>query len=535
MTEVITPSVLWGGFSDTYSGSAVEIDRSASFSRYALNLFSSDDGDVTVDTEVRFAHRPTGNIIILVGSIDRHPQEDLVDTLTSEGYTVIIPDFGGVFAETKTVFPPSLAYGYYDEKYFGDVSVPPKDTCHYLYTKIARILISAIKVTSPRSEIVIMGLGRGTEIALQIAGTDKRIIGLALIGGAGYREYLGYPRYASTVVPKVEGDLMQWITAVSGTAYAKRITVPTVIAVGSNGEESDVDRLSSLTSMIEGQTTISISAGYRDSIDVDGFDTVLEWLDGIFLFSVPPKTPTMIVRVNDEGEIYGEIKADSCIKIKETRVKFSYGDNNHTTRFWRETTGAYVGVGEYIAKLNSSANLLFAYPEVEYANGFTACGTVVFADLTGKKLKKRKKISNPIVFQHPTENAFVEISSDPVILEGSIKENRLPIGLKGLRCDKGAMVSYSIGDMIGFDDDRLLQIDTYCERKEYTLSISLVDEDNVEYTAVRDVECSDTFSSVLFSVNSFKDKNMLPLDSWDRVNILTVNTGGITVNKIIFI
>lgn len=538
MNEIITPTTLWENFDETFRGNIEDRSEGMPYRRYAVTVFSAEDGDAVVDTAVYEPERSNGNVVLLIGDFEKRAQEDVVEKLVGEGYEVILPDYSGVFDDTLTSYPSSLSYGIYKNggEHLYKVCPTAKETSYYLYTVVIRKIISAIKTLDEKKEIVVMGLKRGTEIALQTAGTDSIPIGLALIGGAGYREYVDYPRYATDKVLSVEGELMQWITAMSGTAYAKRVKVPTIIAIGSNGKESDVDRAPALMSLIEAQCTLCVSSGYRDNIDGKSFETVLQWLESVFLYCVPPKNPTLTVRVNAEGEIYGEVIADGCIKLKEVRVKYSYGDNNHSTRFWREADGEYIGDGGYLAKLEAKeSDMLFAYPEAEYVNGLVIDGGVVYTFLESKKSKRGKAFVNPIVFQYPDESGFVEISEDTVIMKSSLIESAIPIGLKGIRCDKGGMVSYSIGNKYGFDETRLLQIDTYSDEKEYVLNVGVVDENNVEYTASKNVECADTFTSALFTPFAFKDGNMQPLEKWEGVKSLTILTSGVTVGKIMFI
>lgn len=538
MNEIVTTSQLWENF-DTSCKSVEERERVGNMRRLAATVGSEADGEIVVEIDLYCPDYDHNEAVLLLGDFAKRPQDDVVEALRDEGYTVAVIDYTGVFEDTYTVFPPSKEYGYFYKNDYRLYRIGDSvdQNAYYLYTVTARRAITALKTLLPKSDIAVVGLRRGTEIALQTVGTDDRPIGLALIAGAGYREYVDYPKYGSNKVLSVEGELMQWITAVSGTAYAKRVKVPTIIAVGSNGTESDIDRVPALSALIQAPVSVTVSAGYRDNIDKEAFNTVLMWLKGTFLYSQMPKCPTLAVNINSEGELYGEVTADVSLKIKEVKVWFCYGDNNHSTRFWREAPGEYIGSGGYIARLRAAADskMLFAYAEVVYSNGTTLDGGVTFVDLADKKIKSGKTVANPIVFQHPDENGFLEISDDTVILESSLKETALPIGLKGLSCDKGGMVSYAIGTKTGFDETRLLQIDTYSAEKSYLLRLCVVDGDNTEYFVSREIESTETFFSLLLAPNAFKDKNMQALDSWEGVKSLTVLTSGVTVGKIMFI
>ena len=80
-----------------------------------------------------------------------------------------------------------------------------------------------------------------------------------------------------------------------------------------------------------------------------------------------------------------------------------------------------------------------------------------------------------------------------------------------------------------------MQIDTYSSEKTYVLRVSVVDGNNVEYNASKEIESTETFFSLLLTPNAFKDGNMQPLESWESVKSLTVLTSGVIVGKIMFI
>lgn len=538
MNNFLTPAMLWGDFDKNFTGKSEEKIVDGKFTGYAVTVFSEPDGDIVIDTDVYKPTRPNGNVILIVGDPSRSVQREVIERFVKTSATVVVPDYSGIAENTLTKYPPSKQYGYYDKagEHLTKVCPTAKETSFYLYAKIIRKIIGAIKKEEPDSEIVLVGIKLGTEIALQVAGTDDRLVGLALIAGAGYRAYLGCPKYANTKVLEIEGDLIPWITGVDGTTYAKKINVPTLIAIGSNGRESDLDRVSNLMDIITAPTTLTVSSAYRDNIDETAFTTVLRWLENIYLSALPPETPTLNVKINADGEIYGEVSIDNCINIKEVVIKYSCGDNNHSTRSWDEAHCDYIGEGKYLAKLSSRGKtLLFAYPEVAYVNGTTICSGVVFCNLTGKMSKAVRKVFDPIVYQYPEEHAFVEISDDAVILKSSLKEQVIPIGLKGLRCGEGGMVTYAIGEKSGFDPSRLLRVDAYSEEKNFYLTLSVVDENNKEFTASKRVDCNDTFAGALFNLKYFKDENLKSPASWDGLRILTVVTNDVVVGRIMFI
>lgn len=544
MNAVWTPSTVWEGF-DPYRGelNTKLIEEADGFKHFVFNALYAPDGEVVVDAEVyapSFASRKTA---LICGALESVIQKDLVDKLVSKGMNVVVPDYSGVRNHSETRFPPSLRYGYFKEggEHLTRVCPTPKETSYYLYAGIIRRTVTFIEHTLADTDVVIIGIKSGVEVALQAAGTDSRIIGLACIGAAGYREYGGIPKYASDRELEIEGELMSWLTGVSGTAYAKNVKAPVMVALGSNGTISDLDRVSNfLNLMPNNSVSLTVSSGYRDSIDRAAFNTVLQWLDGVFLGSVLPKLPSLKVEVNSSGELAALVRTDDSIKIKSARVYYSFGDNNHTTRYWRTVDGEFTGNGEYLAKIpvKEGDGLLFAYAEAEYVNGLILDGTVSFADLTKTDVKVTKRVFNPIIFQYPGDNDFIELNDSAIIMNGNICEGVLPIGLKGLYCAAGGMITYSIGRKKGVESGRILQIDTYSPLKKYHLTLKAARSDGdglSEYTVSRELEAGDTFNSLRLTPNEFKDELFRPMGSWDDIKSLTVCESNVIIGKIMFV
>lgn len=544
MNTVMTPSAVWEGFDPNKGDFNTRLlEESEGLKRYLYSAINTSDGDVRIQVDFYTPSFDSKNTVLVVGPLEKKPQEDLIVKLVNKGYNVILPDYSGVFKGTKTRYPLSYEYGSFPSsgEHLKKVCPTAKETCFYLYTVVLRRLISFAESVLNVKDIVVMGITGGVEVALQLVGTDKRPIGLICIAGAGYREYVNYPKYASSTELAIDKELMYWLTGVSGTAYAKHIKVPVMIAIGSNGSISDIDRLSNLlTIMNEAEVRITVSSGYMDNINKSALKTVFQWLDGTFLGSTPPELPTIKVGINSEGALYGKVATDGCIKIKTVRIYYSFNDNNHTTRFWQNVDADYIGDNEFLGKIKvvEGQEKLFVYGEVEYVNGLILDGVVNYTDLKDAKVNVQTVMPNPIIFQYPDENGFIELNDHAVIMSGNLCEGVLPIGLKGLYCATGGMVTYSIGRKSGYDSSRLLQIDSYSATGKYKLTVRAacaVGDKVTQYTVSRDIEARDTFFSLRLSPSDFKDNLFQPMESWQGIKSLTIVERNVIIGKIMFI
>lgn len=502
------------------------------------------DGDICVQIDVYSPDFDSNKVLLLVGEYGKTVQNDIIFDLVKRGYLVCVPDYSGIKENTNTFFPSSFEYGYYNKAgdHIKKVSPTALDTSQYLYAVNIRRAFTFITDYLNKKDIILIGFGLGVEVAMQTVAEDKRPIGLVCINAASYIEYVKYNKYGSDKEMKIDDELMCWLTGVSSTAYAKHIEIPVLFALGSNGTISDIDRLSNIYNLIPSEDVrIVICPKYIDNIDNQGYNTVLAWLESHFVYSTLPYLPQISVNVNKEGAIYAEIKFDNIIKVEEVKVYYSYGDYNHSTRYWEEVLGESVGMDNYIAKLEvSEADVpLFAFAEIKYRNNITLSSIPYYQNLSSHKVKSSRYKLNPIVFQYlEDEEEFTEISENAVVLKSSLIEGVIPIGLKGLKCEKGGIVSFAIGTKKNISNDKILQIDTYSDEDEYELSITLITGGEIsnEYTAVKHIEIdTDTFCSARFVSNDFKDAKYKPLEDWSQVKGIRINNANIIVGKIMYI
>lgn len=508
---------------------------------YTYTAQKTDTGDVRVQIEVKTPDYDSNKVLLLIGRYDAKVQKEVAVDLVKRGYTVCVPDYSGIAENTLTAFPAQLEYGYFEKAgdHIKKVSPTAKDTSQYLYAVIIRRAITFINEVLNKKEIILMAFGDGVEVAMQAAGEDKRTLGLVCINGASYLEYVNYPKYGSNKELPIDDEIMAWLTGVSSVAYAKRIEVPVLFALGSNGTQSDIDRMVNIFNLIPGgDIRLTISPRYADNIDRRAYDTVLMWLENKFVFSTLPEMPVVTLSVNKEGAVYADVKVDSVLKIDEVTVYYSYGDYNHTTRHWENEKGVAAAINEFIAKLEISEPdaPLFVFAEVKYRNNITLSSLPVYQALGSYKVKSAANNFNPIIYQYSDDDGeFIEAGAGDVLLNGSLKEAVIPVGLKGIMCQNSAMVNFAIGTKKNMSG-KLLQIDVFGP-EEYELSVTLMTGGDAPrtYTAVKETESGDMFTSVRYVPNDFKDKDFRALENWSAVKAVRIDNPGIVVGKVMYV
>ena len=538
---ILTPKKIWQDFDPTEE----RFDGKLVFSENNLTVYSfcaahCPDGDLTVQLSVYAPSYDSPKGVILIGDNSRVPQKSVIDDIVGRGSYVFIADYNGVSENTLTVFPPSLSYGKSgnEGKHLTELSPTAKETCAYLYTLIHRRALGFIEETYGKKCVIALGIKRGVEIAMQLAGTEKtRITALACVGASGYPEYAGIPRYpvgASTL----PDDVLAFIAGASGVSYLKGYPHPVFAAVGSNGTISDVDRLSSLKNLISGPLTVSISQEFSDNVDKETWKVCLDFLDSSFWKSDFPLPPVSSVKVNRDGSVYADITASIRPKIKFLSFYYSYNNIDHRTRTWEKVACETVGEGQYLAKLSFSTqcSTLFFYTETVYENGLISTEPPKFADLSAYRIMLSAPQSATVLYRHGAEGEFLPVSEDAVVGRETILEKTLPSGAKGAVCPDGSMKLF-VGDSCRLiENGKLLQADTFRNEPYYQLELSVsCGFPATVYRASKRIMGGATFNGTTFACSDFKDEFFRPLPSWKEVNTFVVVTPDVTVNKLTFI
>ena len=386
-------------------------------------------------------------------------------------------------------------------------------------------------------ETIVVGIGYGTEIAMQVAGTEKDfVIAVGLLCGAGYPEYADIPKYPYKPID-IAYEKLGFIISESGVSFMKGYPHPVFTAIGSNGTKSDVDRLSSLKSLIKGTFTCSISYQCVDNVTEESFRTFLLWLDSAFCYSDFPSAPTTTLDVNQDGSVYANIRADAVLPIRAVSCYYSYGKGNHKTRIWRKIVCETIGIGEYLARMTFSKQCgdLYFYTEVSYINGLTCTETPKYIDMSAYRIALVPAKTTAIMYQYGADGTFCPISDAAVLFGTPIREGAAPSGAKGAvaDCRMRLFISDSAQNAKPIN---ILQVDSYSSEKFTPLELAITcGSTGITYRAIKYVPSEFSFSCTQFSCSDFKDETFRPLSSWEDAATLTVLTENVVINKIMFI
>ena len=538
---LVPPNKIWEGFDKT--GEALDAKKTFSadnVERYLFTAETMEDGRVEVELTVYSPDFPSKKPVLLLGDGNVLPQKEVIDSLVKRGCIVFVPDYNGCGENSSTVFPTSLFYGKKGQEgaHLTSLSPTAKDTCAYHYALIGRRTLAFMKEVYDCKEAVAVGVGYGSEIAMQVAGSERKFVcGVGLLCGAGYPEYADIPKYPYR--PLTFGyKKLGFIIGESGVSYLKNYPHPVFTAVGSNGIRSDVDRLSSLKNLISGDLTVSICSQWVENIDENAFNNFLLWLDETFYYSSFPSAPTTTLDVNSDGTVYANVKANPVLPVKKVTLYYSYNDNNHKTRIWKQVPCETVGTGEYIAKMTFSkpCKTLFFYTEAQYLGGMTSTECPKYLEMEKYRIALLPQKSTSVIFRYGADGKASGVLSDAVVFGDPLQEGSAPSGAKGAVCPNGPMRLFVSESTQNAKPMNILQLDTYSEEKFCPLELEItVRSSESKYRALKYVQKDVNFSCTQFSCGDFKDELFRPLTSWEDASVLTILTPNVIVNKIMFI
>lgn len=545
--KILTPDELWRDFKE--EGSLTVIgeksgERADFVAEHFLTFVSETvaDGDITVSVRCLVPESYKA-VAVVVEDYKKPADAAFIEELVKSGLAVAIPDYSDRY-KRGTAFTPLTSYLSEDargERLY-EVKETAKDSCQFAYAKIVRNAVTLIKNKFGAEKFLLVSLGDAAEVAVTVAATDKRFSGLLMLNGFGYYEFNDLNVFGETKEAVYDEKMLRWMSGVSAVAYTQYVRCPVLIAIGTNSNRCDMDRLSGFTSRMNGAyVSVVLSAGGRKTADYDAFRTVKNWISRILSGLTLPRVPDSKLFVSRDGTVYAEVVADTSAILDKVEVFYSTGEYNRRFRGWRKAACMSIADGEYMATVpvSSDKDPIFAYAQVSYLDGTSLSSYVSHIEASEHKVKITAKPSKHIVVESGCSFDCFAVDSEADI---SVSEEKLEmsngIGLKGVKAKEGGLLTFVIGEAAKIAAGEILQIDLFTEKcADVGFEIESEGEDGCEiFTAnYRVLGSSFCFSPARLMAVDFKNADLKPLDSWKTVKSLKVLTPTVAVGNIIFV
>lgn len=546
--KILLPQIIWQDYNPESQALEAYLEDTASdgnisIKTYKFTAHTVDGEKLTAAVKVYNSLADFKRTALIVQEYHRTPTKELLYDLALSGYTVVVPDISGV-ADPPTVFPEAVKYGKFSEAgdHIKKVMPTAKETCQYLYTVIVKRTLYFIKEVVAPYPVALIGLGDAVEVAMQVAGSGSKVDALACLNSGGYREYIKLNKYETGKELEMDEERISWLTGVASVAYAKYVTAPVFIALGTNSEKSDMDRLENLIALIPGDrvyTSLSPRAG--DFLLPNAYRTLKIWLSRMLSGEAFPDCPKIAARVNEDGKIYVDADCDPGSMIERVSFYYSYGEYNHEIRDWNRTDGIAVSFNEYIStiEVTDADAPLFVFAEAKYENGITLTSPLEYMELAGQPVKAKPVKPSRIVYDSSEgKSDFVECYKGEVLMSYGLEIVTTPSGTKGIKARHGSLKTYNIDTRLSSNTDSLLQVEVYSEREcEAEIVLREKTKDGIKrYCATINID--DTkgfFIANKLKLTDFKDERFMPLTSWVNIRSIEINGMDIVIGNILFI
>ena len=481
--------------------------------------------------------------LLIVGSFYNPTDESLIDSLVSEGYNVIEVDYTGIFQDSATCYPPEFAYGNIAQagEHLEKITESAFDTSLYLYAKVFRRAITFCQEIFGCAPLILMGIKEGADIAITVAGLDKRINGLICLNGAAYSEYLSFNYHDPPVNLEKDEERMAYLMGVSSSAYTKLISCPTIAALGSNSKGVDMDRLANFLSLLPDkiQRVFTITPRAQDYIDNLSYNVIRSSLRNILNQEPLPSNPTIAEKLQEEA-LYFYITERAGLKVKSVGIYIAFDEHNRRYRNFEYKSCEHAGVGEYIAAVDiaDAKEDVLVFGEVVYEGDIRLATLPVYVKVEGlfKGASPQKRL---LYSAADPEHTFAAQTELPVLFGEGIKANKNKLGLIELSSATNDLITYEIGKTAYIKEGTLLQIELKTAGDNFIeLILGEVKAGQLqEYRLELEVAATgDTFEAYMIEANDCKDKKFIGLEDFSMVKYIRLKgEGPFAIGNIILI
>ncbi len=520
--QFLTPTAVWDGFNpvkDPLEASTI-FSEEDDFIVTTGTYFTSEtleDGKVRVFVKTSFDKRwkdPRPVVLVISSQSYLDDASTLVKDFVKTGCVVSLIDFNGSFEEENhTSYPDSLASSQYPEcnNHLSMIDGSAKTSPWFQWSKVVRRGISLLSEHPLVDEerIGILGVGKGAQVAWQVAGMDGRVTALVAINGGGYLWRTGAHRFTMGNIPENDEE-RAFSTGVGAETYARFVTCPTCYVVSSNNAYADVDRAEAIISLVPAKSkTLMISRGTVDQITSSVYHSVKKWLGRNLNHDTEPVAMPSLSFDKVGDSLYLVLKGEKHFTSKQ--ISLSYGEPNNIHRFWKTLEGGQkVGLHEYSYKVPvyDENELITAFASVSMKDVELSCSPVIgiIPSKLGVGTNASRGGSGRIVYTGDMGlGSFSSMSKDVILDDNNLSCGIGPFNIKGISVKKGSLVLYrNSREVFSAQRDVVVQCDAH-SNKQRDIVISVHTEKGVFSASVK-LKGGDFWQKVSLTTSDFKNE-----------------------------
>ena len=543
--KILTPVTLWSDFNDQLPLEEEVIEETEkekakiSYIAYSGRAIGSE----RVRIAALFARPLTGDsfpALLILPTADKTFDEALALRFVAKGYAVLMPDYRGKWegAERFTSYPETVSYGNFAEAGDRLVSVQEtaKETTWYEWVAVARYSLQYLKSKDCISQIGVIGIKKGGDVAWQLTATAEGISCAIIVCAGGWNAYRGIYKFGENTELKMDEERHRFLAGVDAQAYAPYAKCPVLMLCSTNDEDFDADRAFDTFARINEaqEKTFYFSARYNGHIgntamnDLDLF--IDKYLKNREVF-IPG--PAEITIDEDEGELVAKISFDKNGEVKYCEVYMAEDNMDASTRDWVLCERKYEDKDGYaVFKMNAynNAKTVYAFAKAKYS-----CGFAVSSKIAVKRLEKTYSNMCPqsrILYssKNGTDSFTLDQYDNNVLadcfLDNSVKPVYLvegPFGIRGVYSSYG-LRSYRLNDpRFSPGENAVLKLDAYSEKPTALhAAIYIVrKEEKLKYTCTLRLPGGEAWVNLILNAKDFKNNVNRPLSHFGESTYIT--------------
>lgn len=557
--KFLTPLQVWEGFNPvkeplevSYVKSTDEGDVHISDMFYTVETVA--DGKIRGYIRLVFKNSWLENgerhaAVALLPARDR-VETEIVKIILDEGYVAALVDYTGESPDKLfcTTYPKSLSYGNLKQagEHLQKVTESSRDTCFYLWTKVARRAITLLtqQPAVDPSKICIIGEKQGAQTAWQVAGTDGRLHACVPVLGGGYTEYEGKFKYSHANAIEMTEERKCWLAGSAPQAYAQFITCPVYFLTGTNSDCTDFDRAYDILQLVKNQEAVMMACPMANrQMSLAAIDSLGEWLkENLVGEGASHDVPEISFEVTG-GKLY--VNVGGSENAVSYRAFYAMGCEDPTGRNWRIIEqSAMTGENRYMYEIPvyDADERIFAFADITFSDGVTVTSKVVTCVPKNEKVTvlavTKGNLEERVIYDVSSgKDAFIVESKQVFSREGMLKIKEGPCGLKGMTAEEGRLVTYKLQESeFSKNKASIIQLHAYCAEKRTIEFCVTLGSDTAAYVASVELNCLGKWQRITLNVGDFKTTTMRTLKEWSNVKKLEiVNAENVLFNNFLWV
>ena len=551
---ILTPITLWNDFKIDVIPTASEFNSKVE-GELTITDFYIQGRSVAEDAvqiyckQIKKSTFKKGAAVLLIKDFDEKEDDKLAIDLATRGYAVYQVDIGGATEgkEKYTEYPARISHANYQNVKDGLTTVKGevRQTCWYEWCVVIKYVLKYLTSQEGITSIGGLGVGKAATALWMVAGSDESLSCVAFMLNAGWSGYRGIYKFAGKVEPQFSDNMYKFIAGIDAQSYAMHVKCPALVLSALNSNQYDCDRAADTIARMEKSpfNAVNYCVQSREKIDACGYQDLT-----LFFEKFLAKKQAERNNLPDDIEVKcdlvdGKIKVEVSLtakNLKNLSVFVSEEITNPALRCWHKVVeGNKINANTYEFTYcpKAEAEVVCAFAQAEYKNGFTISSNIVAKRFTSDQVDDTCSLNNLIYSSRieGMESIFCtsnEKDQNNLVVdcfgEREIEVNKGPMQMEGVYSKGGLLTFKTAAKTQRPKDDAMLMFDYY-SKESSVLTVKMIANylgDKIEYLAVFNCRGGDVWHNVKLERNKFKTIEGMVLKSYEKIEAIAFESNG---------